>query len=302
MAVGGEIFQDAGAGRQGVRTGPDRVEWVVAKAARDVRVGDRLVVRNEGGEFQVEVLQLSEVRGPAAVAQTLYRESEESQALRAKLAEERRAGMQFTGIEGGRPFEAGPPRDQSISRTVEKSRGQAFPVKPSRSGDSLCQVGLLALRLGADGEGVEHAAVERVADRLGLAVAQVALAKDLHPDDAFPGRAHLLDDADDRVGSASMWEPMGLRRTRSTSTQGEAAAARSASMVWQETAMGADDALLLGLREHVHDAAVACGPVGLGDAVDQEDVDVVDAEFLAEAVEIGAHGGGVAVVGSWSGR
>src|SRR6266567_534994 len=47
-----------------------------AKAARDVRVGDRLRVTNEGGEFQVEVLLLSEVRGPASVAQTLYREIE----------------------------------------------------------------------------------------------------------------------------------------------------------------------------------------------------------------------------------
>lgn len=90
---------------------------IVAKAARDVRVGDRLVVRNEGGEFQVEVLQLSEVRGPAAVAQTLYRESEESRALRAKLAEERRAGMQFTGIEGGRPSK----RDR---REINRFRGR----------------------------------------------------------------------------------------------------------------------------------------------------------------------------------
>ena len=49
-----------------------------AKPARDLRVGDQLVVRNEGGEFQVEVLELSEMRGPAAVAQTLYRESEAS--------------------------------------------------------------------------------------------------------------------------------------------------------------------------------------------------------------------------------
>ncbi|MGB8008166.1 MAG: RNA-binding S4 domain-containing protein, partial [Terriglobales bacterium] len=36
-----------------------------AKPAREVRVGDMLRVSNEGGEFQVEVLLLSEVRGPA---------------------------------------------------------------------------------------------------------------------------------------------------------------------------------------------------------------------------------------------
>src|SRR6202521_2893629 len=52
-----------------------------AKAARPVRIGDMLRVANEGGDFQVEVLLLSETRGPASVAQTLYRETEASQDL-----------------------------------------------------------------------------------------------------------------------------------------------------------------------------------------------------------------------------
>src|SRR6202790_5417505 len=66
-----------------------------AKPAREVRMGDLLRVRNEGGDFQVEVLALSEIRGPAAIAQTLYRESEESRELRRKLAEEHKAGAYF---------------------------------------------------------------------------------------------------------------------------------------------------------------------------------------------------------------
>lgn len=74
-----------------------------AKAARDVRTGDMLQIRTEGGDFQVEVLALSEVRGPAPVAQALYRETEESKALRAKVAEERKTMIRFEGIEGGRP-------------------------------------------------------------------------------------------------------------------------------------------------------------------------------------------------------
>ena len=61
------------------------------KPAREVRVGDLLRVRNESGEYQVEVLALSEIRGPAPVAQALYRESEASRELRLKLAEERKA-------------------------------------------------------------------------------------------------------------------------------------------------------------------------------------------------------------------
>jgi ribosome-associated heat shock protein Hsp15 len=57
----------------------------LAKASRDVKVGDQLQVKNDGGEFRIEVLLLSDVRGPATVAQELYRETEESRAQRQKL-------------------------------------------------------------------------------------------------------------------------------------------------------------------------------------------------------------------------
>jgi ribosome-associated heat shock protein Hsp15 len=74
-----------------------------AKAARDVRIGDMLGITNEGGNFQVEVLLLSEVRGPASVAQTLYRETEASQELHMKVAAERKAMKQFEELPAGRP-------------------------------------------------------------------------------------------------------------------------------------------------------------------------------------------------------
>ena len=74
-----------------------------AKAAREVRVGDRLRVTNEAGEFQVDVLLLSEVRGPASVAQTLYRETEEGREMREKVAAERKAMRQFEVLPAGRP-------------------------------------------------------------------------------------------------------------------------------------------------------------------------------------------------------
>jgi ribosome-associated heat shock protein Hsp15 len=61
-----------------------------AKASREVRVGDLLQIRNEAGDFQVEVVAISQQRGPAAVAQTLYRETEVSKDLRRKAAEERK--------------------------------------------------------------------------------------------------------------------------------------------------------------------------------------------------------------------
>jgi ribosome-associated heat shock protein Hsp15 len=74
-----------------------------AKPAREVKIGDMLRVTNDGGEFQIEVLQLSDVRGPAAVAQSLYRETEASREARLKAAAERKAAMQFEPMPTGRP-------------------------------------------------------------------------------------------------------------------------------------------------------------------------------------------------------
>ncbi|HVU46565.1 MAG TPA: RNA-binding S4 domain-containing protein [Terracidiphilus sp.] len=76
---------------------------VKAKPAREVRVGDRLRIENDGGVFEVAVLATSEVRGPAAVAQTLYRESDASREARMKLAEERRAMQQMMPLPERRP-------------------------------------------------------------------------------------------------------------------------------------------------------------------------------------------------------
>jgi ribosome-associated heat shock protein Hsp15 len=73
------------------------------KPAREVRVGEFLQIKTEGGEFEVEVLLLSEVRGPASVAQTLYRETEASRELRIRMAEIRKAGMSFNPGPTSRP-------------------------------------------------------------------------------------------------------------------------------------------------------------------------------------------------------
>lgn len=74
-----------------------------AKPAREIRIGDMLRITNEGGEFQVEVLLLSVVRGPASVAQTLYRETDASRELRLKVAAEHKAMRQFEQLPPGRP-------------------------------------------------------------------------------------------------------------------------------------------------------------------------------------------------------
>jgi len=74
-----------------------------AKPSREVHVGDLLEIRTEGADFEVEVLALSAVRGPASVAQTLYRETDASRELRLKLREERKALRNFSPAPAGRP-------------------------------------------------------------------------------------------------------------------------------------------------------------------------------------------------------
>ncbi len=74
-----------------------------AKPSREIHTGDHLHIRTEAGEFHVEVRELSEIRGPAAVAQTLYHETDESRELRLKLAEERRAALQQGLLHEGKP-------------------------------------------------------------------------------------------------------------------------------------------------------------------------------------------------------
>jgi ribosome-associated heat shock protein Hsp15 len=89
-----------------------------AKSARPVRVGDLLQVKNEGGDFQVEVLLLSEVRGPASVAQTLYKETDASRAARQQLAEARRAMPYFEPVTAGKP-------SKRNRRALDRLRGRA---------------------------------------------------------------------------------------------------------------------------------------------------------------------------------
>jgi ribosome-associated heat shock protein Hsp15 len=62
-----------------------------AKPSRILKVGDKVQVRSDAGEHQLEVLALSDQRGSATVAQALFHEPDESRELRAKVATERRA-------------------------------------------------------------------------------------------------------------------------------------------------------------------------------------------------------------------
>lgn len=74
-----------------------------AKPAREVHPGDMLRVKNEGGDFHIEVLGVTDIRGPAAIAQCLYRETEESKERRQREAAERRAMQEYAPLPERRP-------------------------------------------------------------------------------------------------------------------------------------------------------------------------------------------------------
>ena len=87
------------------------------KPGRTLRAGEILWIRTEGGEFEVEVLILNEIRGPAAIAQTLYRETESSRERKMKITQERRSGMLFNPASENRPSK----RDR---RKIRELRGE----------------------------------------------------------------------------------------------------------------------------------------------------------------------------------
>jgi len=85
------FFKTRSLAKQAIEAGRVEVAGQVAgKAAKAVRVGDRLVVRRGEERFELQVLGLDERRGSAAAAQALYAESEESRAQRESAAARRR--------------------------------------------------------------------------------------------------------------------------------------------------------------------------------------------------------------------
>jgi ribosome-associated heat shock protein Hsp15 len=90
---------------------------IAAKPAREVRVGDTLRIKTEAGDFTVEVIGLSELRGPATEAQALYKESEVSQAARLKAIEDRKAMLQFGGATEVKP-------SKKDRRVLDRFRGR----------------------------------------------------------------------------------------------------------------------------------------------------------------------------------
>lgn len=101
------FYKTRGLAAEVIENGRVQVNGQPVKRSRELHVGDRVALRQgERGEIarEVRVLALSDVRGPASVAQGLYAETPESIAAREAAAHARPYGADpALAIEQGRP-------------------------------------------------------------------------------------------------------------------------------------------------------------------------------------------------------
>jgi ribosome-associated heat shock protein Hsp15 len=110
------FFKTRSLAADAVEKGRVRIGGAAVKPAKDVRVGDLVVIEIDRTVWEVRVVGVCDVRGPAAVAQTLYAETPESQAKRAAEAERRKTHHEPAAALHGRPTK----RDR---RVIDKFSG-----------------------------------------------------------------------------------------------------------------------------------------------------------------------------------
>ena len=97
------FFKTRSMATDAVDSGKVRLNGERIKPARGVKTGDRLDIDNGATEWEIVVEGLSDKRGSATIAQTLYRETEHSIAERQKKAEQRKLFREPGETIKGRP-------------------------------------------------------------------------------------------------------------------------------------------------------------------------------------------------------
>jgi ribosome-associated heat shock protein Hsp15 len=110
------FYKTRGDATEAVLGGHVHLNGVRVKPARDVRVGDALVIRKREVEWRVEVLALADRRGPASVAATLYEEADDSRKAREQRQLERRLAHPLGADLGERPTKQARRRLEALRR------------------------------------------------------------------------------------------------------------------------------------------------------------------------------------------
>ena len=97
------FFRTRPLAQQAVEGGKVKLNGERIKPARDLKVGDGLVIHIGAYEWRVRVAQLADKRGPAPVARTLYEEDEASRARRVEQVALRRVAADPGSDRHGRP-------------------------------------------------------------------------------------------------------------------------------------------------------------------------------------------------------
>ena len=97
------FFKTRSLATDAVEKGRVRIGGATVKPAKDVRVGDLVEIEIERIVWQIQVLGVCDVRGPASVAQTLYVETEEGKQKRQQENERRKTYREPAAELHGRP-------------------------------------------------------------------------------------------------------------------------------------------------------------------------------------------------------
>ena len=108
------FFKTRSLAKREVEAGRVAIAGASCKPSRLVRIGDRLHVRRGEDRYEIEVLALAETRGPAAVAQALYCETEAGRQAREAAAALRR----LQGTDLARPAKRPDKRARRLIRAL----------------------------------------------------------------------------------------------------------------------------------------------------------------------------------------
>ena len=115
------FFKTRGLAAEAVLAGHVQLNHARVKPAKDVRVGDELEIRIGTTRWTVVVEGLSDKRGPAKVAQELYRETEASRTAREREALERKLATPPIGADlGARPTKQDRRRLDALRRSQRR--------------------------------------------------------------------------------------------------------------------------------------------------------------------------------------